>query len=173
MTGRPYYKCKNPHKGLQAKPCRGVSIQAGDVHKRVANFVEEWSKTPRALLAAARTPETGSRRAELEARLAETQEMLADLERKRLRRHISPARYAELSAEAVSAIDADVAELAELERMDAEPGIPPVIDWEAMTAAEKLRTLAEAVELPLVVQPGNGGARALSAADRIDLVPTW
>ena len=173
VSGTPYYKCKNPHKGLQAKPCHGVSIQAGDVHKRVAIFMEEWSKSPRALLAAARSPETGSRRAELEARMAETQEMLADLEAKRIRRHISPARYAELAAEAVSAIDADAAELTELERVEAEPGIPPVIDWEAMTSAERLRTLEEAIQLPLVVQPGNGGARALSAADRIDLVPAW
>ena len=92
---------------------------------------------------------------------------------KRLRRHISPARYAELSAEAVSAIDADAAELEELERVEAEPGIPPVIDWEAMSTAERLRALEEAIQLPLVVAPGNGGARALSAADRIDLVPAW
>ena len=49
--------------------------------------------------------------------------------------------------------------------------MPVVIEWDAMTAAEQLRALAEAVETPIVVRPGNGGGAARSAADRITLVP--
>ena len=46
-----------------------------------------------------------------------------------------------------------------------------VIEWDSMTAAEQLRALAEAVQTPIIVQPGNGGGAARSAADRITLVP--
>jgi hypothetical protein len=169
--GRGYYACKNPHKALGVlHPCRGVSVAAEDVHELLRVAVMVWAESPAAKLAAARTPETGSRRAELEARIAESQTWLADILDKRQRRYITPARAAQLEAEIEVQIDADARELAELERIAAEPGIPVVIDWDAMTDAEKLRTLAEAVELPIKVQPGNGGGAALSAAERISLV---
>lgn len=178
LTGLPgykargYYACRNPHKSLGvAVPCRGVSIPAEDVHALVADAVAEWSRTPAARMAAQRSPETGSRRAELEARVAETQEMLADLEAKRLRRLISPARYAELEPVAIAQIEADVAELEALEAEEAAPTANPLGDWDEMSVADRLRVLEMAVALPITVAPGNGGARALTASDRIELVP--
>jgi DNA invertase Pin-like site-specific DNA recombinase len=168
--GRDYYACKNPHKGLGVlKPCRGVSVLAEDVHTLIADTIAVWATTPAARLAAARTPETATRRAELEARIADTQDMVADLWSKRQRGHITPARYATLDAEAAVQLDADAAELDALAKLDAEPGLPPVIEWDKMTPAEQLRTLDKAIETPIVVQPGNGGGAALSAADRITL----
>lgn len=169
--GRGYYACKNPHKALGVEhPCRGVSIPADDVHALLRGAVLVWARTPAARLIAAQTPETGSRRAELEARIAETQGWLADLLEKRNRRRITADRAAQLEAEMDVQLDADLAELAELERIADEPGIPSVIDWDTMTDAERLRALAEAVELPIVVRPGNGGGAALKAGDRISLV---
>jgi DNA invertase Pin-like site-specific DNA recombinase len=170
--GRGYYACRNPHKALGVtRPCRGVSVPAEDVHDLIRDAVMAWAETPAAKLAAARTPETASRKAELDARIAEAQGWLADLEAKRVRRYITPAKYAELVAEITVQIDASVAELDELAKVDAEGGLPVVIEWDALTDAEKLRTLAEAVQTPIAVQPGNGGGAALSAADRIDMIP--
>ena len=171
-AARGYYACKNPHKALGVtRPCHGCSVPADDVHALVRDAMTIWAASPAARLAAARTPETATRRAELDARIKEVQGWLADLIEKRNRRYITPARYAQLEVEATGQLDADAAELAELERIDAEPGLPVVIDWDAMTAAEKLRTLAEAVQTPIIVRPGNGGGAARSAADRIELVP--
>lgn len=178
LTGLPgykargYYSCRNPHKSLGVlHPCRGCSVPAQDVHDLIRDAIMDWAQTPAARLAAASTPETADRRAELETRIAEVQAMTADLWSKRLRNGISPAKYAELDAEATVQLDTAAAELAELDAIDAQPGVPVVIDWDAMTTAEQLRTLAEAYVTPLVVQPGNGGGAARSAADRIDLVP--
>jgi site-specific DNA recombinase len=168
-----YYGCKNPHKGLQPNPCHGCSVPAEDVNDLLRGAVMAWAATPAAMLAAARGPETAERRAELEAELADLLDQSAELDAKRLRIRQGPARarYDALAAEAEGLIEQAEAELAELERIESEPGVPVVIDWDAMTAAEKLRVLAEAVETPIVVQPGNGGGAALSAADRIDLIP--
>jgi DNA invertase Pin-like site-specific DNA recombinase len=170
--GRDYYGCKNPHKALGVlRPCRGVSVAAEDVHVLIRDAVLIWAATPAARLAAAQVPETGGRRAELETRIAEAQGWLADIMEKRQRRYISPYRAEQLEFEVKIQIDADAAELAELERIDAQPGIPVVIDWDSMTDAEKLRTLTEAIQTPIKVKPGNGGGAAISAADRISLVP--
>ena len=146
---------------------------AEDVHLLVRDAVEAWSQTPAVRQAAARSPETGGRRAELEARIAEDQDRLADLTGKRNRRLIPPARFAELEADLIAQIETDAAELDELDRIDAEPGVPMVIDWDELTAGEKRTVLTLAVVTPIDVQPGNGGthARSLSAADRISLVP--
>ena len=167
-----YYACANPHKALGiTRPCKGVSVPAADVHELIRDVVEEWATTEDAREAAALTPQTATRRAELETRIAEEQEWLADLLTKRGRRQITPARYAQLEAETTVRLDVAAAELAELAEIDARPGIPVVIQWDAMTTAEQFRALTEAVETPVVVQPGNGGGAARSAADRIDLVP--
>jgi DNA invertase Pin-like site-specific DNA recombinase len=168
-----YYACKNPHKGLQPHPCHGCSVPAEDVHALLADAVMAFAETPAARRAAARGPETAARRAELDAQLADLLDQSADLDAKRLRirQPVARARYDALAAEAEAMIASIEAELAELERIEAEPGVPVVIDWDAMTPAEKLATVAEAVETPIVVQPGNGGGAALSAADRIDLTP--
>lgn len=171
-AARGYYACRNPHKALGVdKPCRGCSVPAEDVHILFREAVEAWAQTPAARLAAAQSPETATRRAELDARIGEAQDWMADLIEKRGRRLITPARYSQLEAEATVQIEADLAELAELERIDAEPGLPVVIEWDSMTAAEQLRALAEAVQTPIIVRPGNGGGAARSAADRITLVP--
>ena len=168
----PYYACANPHKALGVtRPCKGVSVPAEDVHVLLRQAVMIWAETPVAKLAAARVPETASRRAELEASIAEEQDWLGNLMEKRGRRGITPAKYAELEAETMTRIEDAAAELAELERIDAQPGVPVVIDWESLTAAEQIRTLTEAYQTPIVVQPGNGGKAALSAADRIELIP--
>jgi site-specific DNA recombinase len=169
-----YYACKNPHKALGVThPCHGVSVPAEDVNDLVRDAVMAWAATPEAMLAAARGPETAARRAELDAELADLLDQSADLDTKRLRirQGAARARYDALADEAERMIADVEAELAELERIEAEPGVPVVIDWDAMTPAEKLRTVAEAIETPIVVQPGNGGGAALSAADRIDLIP--
>ena len=173
---RHYYACKNPHKGLGVtRPCRGCSVLAEDVHDLLRGAVELFAATPAVQRAAARaggeSAEMAARRGELAARVTELQEQIAGLETKRMRQHISPARYAELEAEAIVWIDAAAAELAELDRIEAEPGVPLVIEWDAMNAAEKLATVREAVVTPIVVQPGNGGGAARSAFQRIDLVP--
>jgi DNA invertase Pin-like site-specific DNA recombinase len=168
-----YYACANPHKNLGVtRPCKGVSVRADDVHDLVAAAFRAWTATP--AVQAAMTlvaPATAGRRAELATLIAEVQDQLADLETKRLRRHISPARYAQLEAEAVAQIDAMTAELDALDQIDAEPGVPFGIEWDELTAAEKRAAVTEACQTPIVVQPGNGGARALSAADRIGLWP--
>jgi site-specific DNA recombinase len=168
-----YYACKNPHKGLQPNPCHGCSVPAEDVNDLLRDAVMAWAATPEAMLAAARGPETAERRAELEAELADLLDQSAELDTKRLRirQGQARARYDALADEAEAMIATVERELAELERIEAEPGVPVVIDWDAMTPAERLRTVAEAVETPIVVQPGNGGGAALSAADRIDLIP--
>jgi len=170
--GRDYYACKNPHKALGVlKPCRGVSIAAEDVHELFRRAVMVWAASPAARLAAARTPETASRRAELEARIAEAQDDITDLWEKNRAGHMNRSRYDELVAGAEAQIDADAAELAALAQIDTAPGLPPVIDWTAMTAAEQVRALTEGYKTPIKVEPGNGGGAALSAADRISLVP--
>ena len=169
---RRYYACANPHKALGVtRPCKGVSVPADDVHLLIGDAVTIWMETPDARLAAARAPETGSRRAELGARIAEAQEDITDLWQKNRAGHMNRARYAALVADAEAQIDADAAELAGLERIDAEPGLPLVLDWDSLTTAEQVRVVVEAIETPIVVQPGNGGKAALSAADRIHLIP--
>lgn len=178
LTGQPgykergYYACRNPHLALGVtKPCRGVSVLAEDVHALLHDAVVAWSETPAARAAAALSPETGSRRSELEERIAESQEWLADLAQKRQRRYITPERYAALEQEAVASIDSDTAELEQLEQLEQQPGVAAVIEWEAMTPAERLRAVSEAVRTPIKVQPGNGGGAARSAADRVELLP--
>jgi|HubBroStandDraft_3_1064219.scaffolds.fasta_scaffold00345_19 DNA invertase Pin-like site-specific DNA recombinase len=169
-----YYACKNPHKALKVtRPCHGCSVPAEDVHVLVRDAVMAWAATPAAMRAAARGPETAGRRAELDAELADLLGQAADLDAKRLRirQAAARARYDDLAAEAERMIAGVEAELAELERIEAEGGVPVVIDWDAMSAAEKLRTIAEAIETPIVVQPGNGGGAARTAADRIDITP--
>jgi DNA invertase Pin-like site-specific DNA recombinase len=168
-----YYACKNPHKGLQLRPCHGCSVPAQDVNDLLRDAVMAWAATPEAMLAAARGPETAERRAELDAELADLLDQSAELDTKRLRirQGAARARYDDLAAEAEAMIADVERELAELERIESEPGVPVVIDWDAMTGAEKLRTVAEAIQTPIVVQPGNGGGAALSAFDRIDLIP--
>jgi len=178
---RGYYACANPHKhlpwgGSVTRPCKGVSVLADDVHALMRGVVIVWAKTPAARLAAARTPadspDIADHRAELTTRIAETQGWLADLTGKRNRRLMSPVRFAELEADLIAQIEADAAELAELDRIGAEPGVPFVFEWDELTAGEKRAVLAEAVVTPIDVQPGNGGthARSLSAADRISLI---
>jgi DNA invertase Pin-like site-specific DNA recombinase len=180
LTGLPgykrrgYYACRNPHKALGVlEPCRGVSVPAADVHALVRDAITAWSKTPAARRAAAATPQTAARRAQLDDDLADLGEQLADLDAKRLRQRGGTlrARYDALAAEAERMIDAAEAELAQLDRLDAEPGIPAVSNWDALTPAEQLRTIREAFVTPIVVAPGNGGGAALTAADRIDLEP--
>lgn len=167
-----YYSCANAHRALGVtRPCRGCSVPAADVHLLVRDAVMAWASSPAARLAAARAPQTASRRAELDARIAGAQDQLADLIEKRMLGHIRPDLYARLEAVATAQIDADAAELAELDAIDAEPGVPVATGWDQMTPAEQLRTLAEALVTPIVVQPGNGGGAALTAADRITLVP--
>jgi DNA invertase Pin-like site-specific DNA recombinase len=166
-----YYACKNPHKGLQPHPCHGCSVPAEDVHDLLRAAVMAYAKTPAAQRAAARGPETAERRAELDATLADLLDQAAELDAKRLmiRQPVARARYDQLAAQAGAMIAEVEAELAELERIESEPGVPVVIDWATMTTAEKLATVAEAVKTPIVVQPGNGGGAALSAAQRIKL----
>ena len=150
---------------------------AEDVHVLVADAIMIWTQTPDFQLAAARaaagSPEIAGRRAELAARIAEDQDRLADLTGKRNRRLITPVRFAELEADLIAQIEADAAELDALDRIDAEPGVPIVIEWDELTAGEKRAVLTLAVVTPIDVQPGNGGthARSLSACDRISLVP--
>jgi len=174
-TRTPYYACKNPHKSLGvAKPCRGVSVPAADVHDLIEDAVMAWAETPAARAAAARAPETAERRAELEATIEDLAMQLADLDAKRLRMPASVrGRYADLAAEAERMIGEADAELTELAKVDAQGGVPVVIDWAELTPAERYRVMCEAVQTPIRVKPGNGGAAALSAADRIDLVPAW
>ena len=171
-TRTPYYACKNPHKALGVlKPCRGVSVPAGDVHDLIEDAVMAWAETPAARAAAA-APETAQRRAELDAMVGDLAEQLADLDTKRLRMPASVrGRYADLAAECERMIVEAEAELTELARVDAEGGAPVVVDWEALTPAERYRAMCEAVQTPIRVKPGNGGAAALSAADRIELLP--
>ena len=153
----------------------GLSVLAEDVHELIAIFIEAWLQTPAARLAAARaagaSAEVAARRGELAARIAELQDQIASLELKRMRQHISPARYAELEAEATVMIDQAAAELAALDRIDAEPGVPVLSEWEELTPAEQLALLRLVAVTPIVVQPGNGGKAARSVVDRIDLVP--
>jgi DNA invertase Pin-like site-specific DNA recombinase len=173
-TKRPYYSCKNPHKALGVtRPCHGVSIPAEDVHALIEAAVMAWAETPAAKAAAARAPETGQRRAELEATIEDLADQLADLDGKRLRMPSARARarYADLAAEAERMIGQAEAELGELAKVEVEGGVPVVIDWAELTPAEQVRTLSEVVQTPIAVQPGTGGGAALSAADRIDMIP--
>jgi DNA invertase Pin-like site-specific DNA recombinase len=171
---RAYYACKNPHKHLGVtRPCHGVSVPAADVDDLLRQAVEAWAATPAARLAAARGPETESRRAELEAQRADLEIQQADLAAKRLRAASPTARatYADLIAEADAMLARIEAELAELDVIEGETGVPVVIEWDDMTAAEKRAVVAKAVQTPIVVRPGNGGGAALRAADRITLEP--
>lgn len=179
---RGYYACANPHKhlpwgGSVTRPCKGVSVLAEDVHVLARIFIEAWLRTPAVAealrRAAASSPEIASRRAELEASIAEEQDWLGNLMEKRGRKGIAPAKYAALEAETMTRIEDAFAELAALDEIDAQPGVPMVIDWDELTAGEKRTVLTEAAVTPIDVQPGNGGthARSLSAADRIDLIP--
>jgi DNA invertase Pin-like site-specific DNA recombinase len=173
-TKRPYYSCKNPHKALGVtRPCHGVSVPAEDVHDLIEDAVMAWAETPAAKAAAARAPETAGRRAELDATIEDLADQLADLDGKRLRMPSARARarYADLAAEAERMIAGAEAELLELAKVEQQGGVPVVINWAELTPAEKVRTLSEAVQTPIIVQPGTGGGAALSAADRIDLVP--
>ena len=173
-TARRYYACRNPHKALGVlKPCRGVSVLAEDVHELLEDAVMVWAATPGAKAAAARAPEVGERRAELDALVGDLAEQLADLDTKRLRMPTasSRARYAALATEAEGMIAQAEAELAELAKVEAEGGVPVVVDWASLNPAERFRVVAEAVQTPIRVKPGRGGNGAPSVADRIDLVP--
>ena len=164
------------------RPCKGVSVSAEDIHVLIDDAMRLWAATPLARAAAARMPETASRRAEVQADLGTLSEQLADIDAKRFRMRNEPgarARYDALAAEAEQLITSAETELAALDAIDAKPGVPWDAEWDAewdqlwdaMTPAEKRATLEEAYVTPIIVQPGNGGARALSAADRIDLFP--
>jgi DNA invertase Pin-like site-specific DNA recombinase len=174
----PYYACANPHKALGVtRPCKGVSVPAEDVHQLACAVVTAWCQTPKVLAATARVPETAGRREELDSQLADLRDWLADLIDKRDRRYITAARYASAEAELTAQIDALAAELDALDEVDAGQGgpvvpfIPGVIEWDELTAKEKRDLLTLAVRTPIIVQPGNGGGAAISAADRVELLP--
>ena len=172
--GTDYYACKNPHKALGVtRPCRGCSVIAEDVHTLIADAMYQWAATPRARAALAASPDTSAQRAELEAQIGGAQERLADLWDKREAGYFgrSPARFAALEEKIIAQIKAAEAELDVLDQVDAAPGIPEMFEWDELTPAEQVTGVALAYQTPIVVQPGNGGGAALSAADRIELVP--
>jgi DNA invertase Pin-like site-specific DNA recombinase len=181
LTGTPgfqkrgYYSCRNPHLigGVKVGPCRGVSIPAADLHELVRLFIETWADSDAARAAFAEHPQTGARRAELDADLDDLGAQLAALSGRRLRERSQVARltYDDLIGEAEAAIAAVEAELAELDRLDAEPGLPASLDWETMTDAERLRVLAQAARLPIVVLPGKSGPKPMPVIDRVILEP--
>ena len=170
---RGYYACRNPHKinGETIEPCRGVSVPAADVHALLAVAVGEWAKTPAALEVAAHLPRSTDRRAELLDAIAEQQDSIADLIAKRQRGYLSRTAYDELAATAEQLLDAAAAELRALDEIENAEGLPSLLDWDAMTAAEQRRAVERAVQTPIMVQPGNGGARARGAAERVTILP--
>jgi DNA invertase Pin-like site-specific DNA recombinase len=171
--GRAYYGCRNPHKidGAVVKPCRGVSVPADDVHELLRAAVDEWSRTPAALEVAGSIPRSDDRRAALLDAIGEQQESIGELMAKRQQGYISRVRYDELSATAAQLLDAARAELCALDAIESAEGLPSLLDWDAMTEPERRRAVERAVQLPIVVQPGNGGARARGAAERVAILP--
>jgi DNA invertase Pin-like site-specific DNA recombinase len=165
---RPYYRCANPHPRLGvAKPCRGVSVPAEDAHTVIRMAVEAWAEvSPDFAAASARQADLTGRQAELTAEVDRLREWMADLIDKRTRGYLTIARFNVTEAEIARLIDAAQAELATVAQVAANP-LPAEIDWPNMTGGEQRAMVAEALETPITVAPGNGGARALTALDRM------
>jgi DNA invertase Pin-like site-specific DNA recombinase len=169
--GRPYYSCANPHPALGiAAPCRGVSISAAQLHEVVRVAAEEWAATSKRFAAAAAAgADVSGRLGDLARSLGERQEWMADLLRKRTRGMIDPAGFAAAEAELTANMEAIIAERDALAAEAAEPAVPVALDWDEMTGAQKRRLVADAFVTPIVVAPGTGGARPLTAEDRVAL----
>jgi hypothetical protein len=172
VSATPAYRCRNPHKALGVdKPCNGVSVPAGQVHDLLRAATEGWAATSPAWAAAtAARAGLGAERARLEGDLADRQEWMADLVDKRNREQISAARFTESEAELARQIEGIQAGLAAVASAEANP-LPAALKWDVLTGTEQCRLVELAFVTPIEVQPGNGGARARNAADRIDLKP--
>ena len=88
----PSYRCKNPHKGIQPHPCRGVSISAPEVNEIIRAAYERWASVS-GNYAAAEAEQAGlsQQRIELEADIARWQERMAGVERRLLEEDITRA----------------------------------------------------------------------------------
>jgi DNA invertase Pin-like site-specific DNA recombinase len=170
----PVYACKVAHKiGEDAdgqpvynRPCRGVSIPAADVHRLVQAAVEEWAEaSDYASAAAAERTGLDTERAATQAALTRARTRAASLVAKASA--LDPATFDVMLGRFQDEVEALEAKLATL----AASGLPPeVVDWDAQTPGERL-ALVHRVLAPITVQPGNGGAKAIPAAQRITLEP--
>ena len=168
----PVYGCRTPHPTTgHDRPCKGVSIVAEDLHAVVRAAVEGWASTsPIFAAASGRQAELTGRRAELETELAGLRDRIADWTDKLDEGDVSADRYDAAMVRLRARRLALTAELSALAAEVAHP-LPAAIDWDAMTGDEQRRLVAEALQTPIVVAPGNGGARSLTADQRVTLEP--
>lgn len=167
--GTPYYRCGNPHKGLQMSPCRGVSVPAADIELVIRTAVETWAATS-AKFAAASGEQAGltAEAATLTAQRRQAQASLAGLEAKTGLGIIPLDLFAEHEAVLLPFIAQLSRQIDELAEQAANP-LPAVIDWDGMTGPERCRIVRSALVTPIAVAPGNGGGAARSAAERVSL----
>lgn len=111
---------------------------------------------------------TGSREDALNGRLDRARADMADLFANR--RYMSAGRFTEARDDLAGEIDAILDDLEAVAEVAATP-LPAVTDWAEMTPAEARALAAEALTVPIRVRPGNGGTRALTALDRMAVVP--
>jgi DNA invertase Pin-like site-specific DNA recombinase len=173
----PYYRCKNPHKGLGvARPCHGVSIRAADVHAVLRAAMQGWMRgsalyREAAARAAAETGQFAAERDRLSAALALRWEWQSDLDDKRLM-GMPADRYARTNAELMRQITGLQAELDALAATEARVAALPADrdrGWDVMTPGERRTLIKLALVTPILVQPGKGGPNAPGAETRIAL----
>jgi site-specific DNA recombinase len=178
-TKTSYYRCGNPHPRIGvAKPCKGVSVPAEQVHELIYSAgTAWWAEMPNWIAEETVCDEPAGPddyQAGLAGRITQLMEWIADARASRNRGDISQSRYDEEAEELRWQLDQAREELAEARRAQRLPKrvqriSPP--DWPALPAAEQCSLIATMFVTPIKVAPGNGGARALTAADRITLTP--
>jgi len=171
----PSYSCKNPHPKLVGRDglpitraCRGVSISADQLHRKVRDSLEGWAAGSDWYAASqADTAALTARQDELEAEAARWRKRLGNLALDLA----DDAEYDQLRAVVKARLAAVQDEQAQLAAEVSTP-LPRQLDWDAMTAAEKRAMIQRAFGPTITVAPGNGGARALTVDDRVQLVPS-
>lgn len=172
---RDYYRCKNPHAGVP-RPCNGCSVPADDVHELFADWFDANADSPEYLMRLnLPAPDTSGPLAEAEARIADLERQIEELAGNRLDGSLSAPAYNRLLGKAKALLRDSRDEWATLnlaaskDPWDLPWNEPPAARWAAMTAGQRLAVMRDILVTPIVVQPGNGGAAALTAHDRITL----
>jgi DNA invertase Pin-like site-specific DNA recombinase len=167
----PSYRCKNPHKGIQEHPCRGVSISAPEVNEIIRAAYERWAAVS-GNYAAAEAEQAGlsQQRIELEADIARWQERMAGVERRLLDDDITAPQYDDLTAGYTRKIAAGRVALAALAQEVRRP-LPVVRDWPVMDPDLQRDLVRTAFKTPIAIAPGKGGPNPMPAASRFRLEP--
>lgn len=165
-----YYACANPHKGIQDRPCRRVSVPAEELEALVADSLAEWEADPRfGQVVRRRQPGYSVEHEAIEAKIAEYNRWKSELWAERFRRrHAMSAVDFEMRRSEIEQMIEEAED--ELDALEAATASDDDVPWEQATPAAKLARVEDAFELPITVAYlGRTSPRKVTTADRITL----